>query len=526
MSTRPARLAAAAILMLVAAIYYSNGIRFQLWPDSLGYLEQALGIRGERPFTRPADRTVGYPLLIAAALSTPAPLLAIWLAQAVAVIGAFVALHRALMRRAAADMAPRGLARERVAGVVLVGLALAWLYSIIHIQVGAMLTEIVFAGLALWAVLATIAFARLDPDAAASSVWQMAGNAALVAIIIALPLIAKPHWLLAAGVLGVGVAFQLARLLAAQSSSTAVRVAHVALAIAIPIAAIVVVTGPDRILASQASGRDALFGPRTVFCNHARMIDATLARRPDLRLQEDAAFESSLRAYLKSVTSRHVSGWRRLGFDGDLCSFDGTFHAMLDRQYPDVAAQRRFLLGAVLRTAVADPLPYVRKVLHQHVLGFTTAFEKFAHHATVEQRPLYRVLSEHGLAPVLQGPRGVLAADTIGPLANAEIMKRTWRGRAVQALLAVVFFGLTALLCVLALLMIAAPFLRWRQWGPTTRRDWLVWVAIPLAALLAHHALVALTHTFDVWRYGFNMFFVNLLFIGTSSLFALRHLRR
>ena len=39
--------------------------------------------------------------------------------------------------------------------------------------------------------------------------------------------------------------------------------------------------------------------------------------------------------------------------------------------------------------------------------------------------------------------------------------------------------------------------------------------------ILAHHALVGLSHTFDIRRYAFNLFFVNLAFVASASLFWL-----
>ena len=510
MSPPRARAIAGAILLAMLAVYYSGGIRFQIWPDSLGYLEQAEGLRGERPFTRPADRTVGYPIIIAAALATPAPLLAIWALQIAVVMASFAALHRAIAARAGPDLAPR-LSAKTLAGIALIGIALAAHYSILHVQAGALLTEIVFAGLALAAVLAAIAFARREPGTLTAG--AAVARAALAAAIAASPLLVKPHWLLAAVVLGAAIALQLWRQLASLRAGLPAQVLRIAIAVAVPLLVILGLTLPDRMLSRASGGREALFGPRAVFCNHLHMIDATLARRPSLALQEDPAFEATLRRYFKDVQARYVGGWRRLGFDGDLCSFDASFSALLDRRFPEIESQRRFLLGAVWRAAFADPLPYAAKVLRHTLFGFTTAFEKFAHHAAPGRAALEAVGR-----PGLSG--GVRMAESIGPLASADAMKRSWPGLLLQAALAAVFFSLTGLLVALAAAALVAPLVFWRRWSGEVRRGYLVWVALPLAALLGHHALIALTHSFDVWRYGFNMFFVNLLFVGTAGLFA------
>jgi hypothetical protein len=522
MTSLKARAAAAAILLAMLALYYSGGLRFQAWGDSGGYLGQALGIVGGLPYARPSGRSLGYPALVAAALTTPAPLLALVLAQ-LAITGLSLAgLYLALTRWLVPALSPRQEVQGKTRNVALIGIALVSLYSPLHVHAGALLSESLFAALALAAVLATVWFARLEPGTARPRL-----KAAAVAVVIGLDLLVKPHWLLAAATLGLVVAAQLWRLTpSAGSAPTPLsRLGRALAALAVPLAAILIVALPDRLLAARyGTSDDVLFGPRTAFCNHAHMIDATLRRRPSLVLQEDARFEAALRQYLADVQQRPGGRWIRLGFDGDKCSYDPQLSRLLDARFPVPEAQARFLLRSVARAALADPLPYLAKVAHQVVLGFTLAFEKFAVHTHPELATLDRIRASYGLGPELA--RGVMVAPSIGPLQSRTLLKETWYGLAVQAVLAVVFFGLTGLLCGLALLMIAAALARYRRWPADVRRSFATYIGIPLAALLSHHALVALTHSFDIWRYAFNMFYVNLLLIAAAALFALRHLRR
>ncbi len=500
------------------AVYYLDGVRYQIWADSSGYFVQALGITGEMAYSRPGNRQFGYPLIIAATLSTPAPLLVLVALQALAAALALAGVYWALMRWAMPILPPGDAYAEKFRAAILIGVGLASLYSIVHVQIAAMLTEAFFSSLALAAVLATIWYARLAPGTKLA--WV---TAAMVGVVIGLNLVVKPHWLFAAIALGLVVAVQLWRLTPAADATWTRQSARIAVALVIPLAAVHVVALPDRVLGGAYSQRDQLlFGPRAVFCNHLHMISATLRRRAGLSLQDQAQFEAQLRDYMRDVQQRSERGWRRLGFNGDLCSYDVEFTALLDARFPDPRAQADFLLGAVRRAALADPLPYAAKVLWHISYGFTAAFEKFAHHARPGSAPGAYLLTATGQASGID--TGIRVANDIGPLGSEDTLKGTLVGRIVHAGLAIIFFGLTGLLCGLAIFALAGPWLYWRAWSGPARRDYLTLVAIPLLALVAHHALVALTHSFDIWRYGFNMYYVNLLFIGSTALFARRYI--
>jgi hypothetical protein len=515
MKSMGARLAAASILAGMLLVYYGTGVGFQIWPDSGGYLLPALGLAGEVPFTRSGARSIGYPAFVAIALLTPAPLLVLVLAQAALSVAAFIGLYVLISRVALPALVPDLDDRRPLADVLVVGVTAATLYSIVHVQIAAVLTETLFIVLALASVGAAIWFCRLEPGACRP--WRATCFAMGV---IGANLTVKPHWIIAAFVLATVVAIRLWQLVDRPEGP---RHRRRLAAVLLPFFLLALWSLPDRLLAVRyPDPGDALFGPRTAFCNHMPLIRATLARRPTFVLADDAQFESELRDRMQLIADRRETGWSLLGFNGDSCTFDAQLSTILNRFRPDPAVQARFLTGALIRAVLTDPLPFAAKFSRQMLFGFTTAFQKFAHHAMLEPIDLRSITGTDALGAALQ--RAVTTVASVGPLGSREALKNTHVGRGLHGLLAVYFFTLTGLLCGLAVVTILAPVWLWRGWGGPTRKNFVVFLAVPLAVILAHHAVVALTHSFDVWRYGFNMFFVNLLFIATSGSFWLSHL--
>jgi hypothetical protein len=315
------------------------------------------------------------------------------------------------------------------------------------------------------------------------------------------------------------------RVTARSAASVWISCLKLGLALGLALGAAALTILPDRIVAQRYSPREhALFGPRTAFCNHAHLIAATLARRPDLMLQEDPQFERRLRAMLDGLVAGHKSGWKLLGYNGDLCTYSRELTALLDQRFPDFRDEGRFLLSSLAKAALSDPLPYARKVLFQLVLGVATAFDRFAIRTRTGIDPSQRTIIANYPPPTFFA--GTEDAEEVGPLGSKAAMKGTTVGRIVQALLAVIFFpaGIALAASVLAALLL--PWWRWRMWNADDRRAFALFLALPLGVLIAHHLLIALVHTFDVWRYSFNMFFVNLFFMGASVLFWLGDGRR
>ena len=506
---------AAMALALGGWLYYRHGLSAQFWPDSFGYLAQAQGIAGLAPYARPADRSAGYPALLALALLTPRPALVLVLMQMLIAIGSLAAVYRLSTRVILPRCGIDFTGRRVCASGLLAATALAGLYSGLHVHIAAVLTEILFAAAALLAVLAAVWLIR--PDRAERRPWL---EAPAVAALGALPLLVKPHWLFAAVGLAVLPGVWLWRVTAPHAAPAWRRLLHLVLAVGLSTGAAYLTVLPDRLLAQRYSARDhALFGPRAAFCNHAHLIMATLARRPGLMLQDDPSFDQRLRERVGMLVASHASGWKLLGYNGDVCSYSSELSRLLEEHFSDFRDEGRFLIGSLARVAIADPLPYARKVVVQVAFGFLTAFDRFAIHARTGIDPS-RKGSAFGYPPPAFFA-GVRDAEEVGPLGSRDAMKTTVPGYIAQGLLAAIFFsaGMALLLAVLAALTL--PWRAWRSWTVAERQMFAVFVALPLGVLAAHHLLVALVHSFDVWRYGFNMFFVNLLFMGSSALFWL-----
>lgn len=508
------------IVPVAVGIYYGGGLSFQVWPDSHGYLAQAQGIAGLAPFSRPGDRNVGYPILVAAALLTPRPALTIVVLQILLAVAALAAVHRSLTRTALPRMGvDTGQVPVWSAGLF-AAVAAGGLYSGLHVHVAALLTETLFAATALMAVLAAIWLVR--PARVSRSPWLDAAAAAAVG---AVPLLVKPHWLLAAFFLAAVAGGWLWRQVSREADGAGVRLVTLALALATTLGVTLATVLPDRLLGARYSPREhALFGPRSAFCNHAHLVHATLARRPGLALHGDARFEELLRQRLGVLVASHISGWGLLGFNGDLCTYSRELSSLLDERFPDAAEQGRFLLRSLASAALADPLPYARKALLQVGHGFLSGFDRFAIHTRTGVPPSQKAGDATYPPPAFF--IGVHDADEVGPLGSRAVYRASWLGAVIQALLAVLFYAAKITLVSSVLATFLLPLWRWRVWTPDVRRCFLAFLALPLGALLAHHGLIALVHSFDVWRYAFNVFFVNLYFMGAATLFWHADLRR
>ncbi|MDX2159473.1 MAG: hypothetical protein SFW09_23450 [Hyphomicrobiaceae bacterium] len=504
-------------LVLMLAVYYGRGLSFQMWSDSSNYLVQAQGLAGLAPHARPDDHAFGYPVLVAMALLTPRPALTLVLLQAAIAIAAFAGCYKALV---ALVLPHVGLPPERLGAAracVLAGLAAATLYSPVHVLVAALLSDVLLAALALAAVVAIVWLVL--PGRRTYMPWLEAVSAAAIA---AVPALVEPEWYLPAAALAGAAGFWLAHRLAREPAGATSRrgLLLVAPALLLPLAAAWLVTLPDR-MASERSDEpaNAFLAARMTFCNHAHLVHATLERHPDITLQDDPVFERALKKKLAALVARHGGDWPLLGFNGDNCTYDPTVISLLARRFPEPEEQRRFLLASLSRAALADPLPFGGKVAAQIGYGFGTAFSRFAMHG----RPghwVYRV-AEGAVGLPDSFHAGIGVAAEVGPLGTRHLLDTTPSGRLVLPVLTVLFHGAAGLLALLAIVSTLVPPLRWRTWDSTTRQRFAAFVAAPLAVLTAHHAGIALQSTFDVWRHGFDVYFVNLLFMGSAMLFWL-----
>lgn len=509
------------LALAILALYYSSGILYLHWSDSSGYLAQALSLLDAAPYVGHGGRNIGYPLFLALPLMSATPALAIILLQGAVVMAAYCLIHHHVLRAATCLVGNAATNQSGLRAWLPLLLVATASYGALHVLAMSLLAEVLFAVLALGAVLATSWFVLKDHR---TRYLHLHAVGAMVAA--ALPLLVKPHWLIAACGLEVAIGLRLATLLRRpETTGPAMMVRFVVMPV-VALAVMSAVTWPDRWAGSgSASEYRALFGPRTIFCNHLHLILDTAKASPDFRLHSDPSFEALLLDRMEQLRKSHKSGWKRLGFNGDLCTYDQQLHGLIAGRLPGLEARRAFYLGSVLNASLANPLPFAGKVLRQLWYGLTTPFEKFAPHFTYNQfRGVFQESAKrHGLADdFLTGTRKSGAA---GPFASKQIMKTTVGGRLVHGLLAIFFTGGAVVYVGLVLASILLPPRLWSRWSAERRRVFLAFLGVPLVAIFGHHLLVALTHSFDVWRYGFNLFFVNIVFAVSAALFWHRELK-
>jgi hypothetical protein len=498
---------------LVLVVYYGHGATLLFWPDSVGYLTEALRLKGALPDGAVTERTLGYPIFLLAPLSLPWPALAVIVGQGLLAGLALYGVHWHAAAAARAFLADHPSARATVGRWLPVAIVLAGAYGGLHFQIQSLLPEALFAVLALAAVLAVSALVRmLPPPWPASLPYALAAAAAA-----SLPMLVKPHWLLAAMLLATVAGAWLALAAVHRTGSRAKRLCLAALALAAPVLVVLGLVQAHRSLQTP-DGRTAtsLFGARSVFCNHLHLVDDALRKHAGLRLHDDPRIHLDVVDYVRGVRARHRGAWPKLGFEGDLCMYDATHDQLMTRLLPDPEARRQLYIGGVLAAAWTDPLPFARKVVAQYWHGIASAFTRFAIQAR-EPRAAYAEAAERlRLPPYFTA--GVGLTGDAGPLGSYERLRRTWPGTVLHAVLAVLFTGLgIAYIVLLAAMALLVP-LRWRVWTVERQRDVMALVLLPVAAVLAHHTLIALAHTFDVWRYAFNTFFVSLAFMPAAAM--------
>jgi hypothetical protein len=504
--------AAALLLMFLLAAYYGAGIPFIFWPDSTSYLAASLALIQDGKWVDAGGRSMAYPLFLTLPARMSATALTLVVLQAAIAVVAFIFLRRHLVRMAS-ELLPAGHPiRGRFLNALPLLLAATAGYSALHVLIAAMMPEVLFAALALVAVAAT---GRVIAQTLNGHVtW---GGLILAALAIAAPCLVKPHWILAAPALAVfaGVIFARARW---RSGTGTWRYAQAGLALMLPLFILGAMQAPEASwAATQKQNPGIVFGPRTLFCNHLLLIDDALTRHGDVKISLDAKTEAALRAYMKEVRARNTPPWRLLGFDGDQCMYDPALDKLMGTLAPSVSDQRALYLNAVRAAFTTQPLPFAWKATKQMWHGLTLPFARFAQHGTFDAAAYGAAQKALKLSP------DFLDGVSIAPCAGVWGCGKSWpilflRGLSTAAL-AVLFSGLTVAYVVLATISLARTPVVWRHWTEDRKTAFLAYLAPPLLAILAHNGLIAMVHTFDVWRYSFNLFFVNLAFTFAAGLF-------
>ena len=254
-----------------------------------------------------------------------------------------------------------------------------------------------------------------------------------------------------------------------------------------------------------------LFGPVTAFCNNAPLIADNL-QTPDSAgnrlLGKTGA--SEVAAFLRAVMNQPDGGYRIEGYNGDgFCVYNfGEWRSRLENKYfgantQEVARTYRWLIiGSILEA----PGSYAKRVLTQ-MKAYVTRKQMTCGALRQQQRNVTnwsvvdRLVAKYGLGPTDQSFPSTPGADSVcGPLAQMV------NGLQLPVISVAV---------ILALISCVWRRSRQREASPGARA-----VLLSTGFWLSGAIIVALTETFDVYRYVTVMFPV---FIATFAI-AIGHI--
>jgi hypothetical protein len=168
----------------------------------------------------------------------------------------------------------------------------------------------------------------------------------------------KPQWIF-------GAAFILLvwlSVLAVSRMRLGSKVAVLLSMIAVTVAALAL---PERHLIEKHDPTATLFGPKTLFCNHADIIVRAARSRPGLWADFPSDFVLPVLRNLEAVAAE-PHGWPLLGFNGDRCMYGNTFTSLVNEFHAhDIPRIRAFYTTMFINSILTEPLLYLRKVAAQ-----------------------------------------------------------------------------------------------------------------------------------------------------------------
>ena len=489
---------AAALLVVFLAQWLANPPLIIFRADTAGYLLPALALT-QGGALETVERTLGYPVFLAAVIFLTGSLAQIATAQVVLVAGTALATLGLLWLASRPGMHGRpGLAFVQAAAMVAAVTALL-AYQPLMNNAHWIMSEALYSFLAVLNMLVLVAAFRKRSVAGLLSLY-LAGT-----LLATYNYHVKPHW-------GAALVFTwlllTARLFLRLEGAPRLRLplALAAPVVAVAIAAVALVA-PQRSLHEQYGPRYTLFGPFTLFCVHADLVEPAIRQSqhpPELK----AHLLKTLKETLDGATLDGGPGpYTMLGFDPDYCFYRSSLQPDLNTYFKgDIRAQRDLLLGSFLAAVLSNPIGYASKVVNQITYALTNPFS-FITHRTGYRTEYYRNLAKHQrMAPHhmpetwLTGlePRPLLAALPLAELLGALLLHGA--NRFVIALWAAILAGA----CLLAA--------RWRRGSAACGRA-LVTMGLASGLYLCSIAVVALAHSFDIERY--------LLALGPLALCAM-----
>jgi hypothetical protein len=489
---------AAGLLVLFLAQWLAGPPLIIFRADTAGYLLPALALT-QGGALETVERTLGYPAFLAAVIFLTGSLAQIATAQVALVAGTTLATVGLLWLASRPGTHGRpGLAFVQAAAMV-AGVTALLAYQPLMNNAHWIMSEALYSFLAVLNMLVLVAAFRKRSVAGLLSLYFLGTFLATYNYHV------KPHW-------GAALVFTwlllTARLFLRIEGAPRLRLP---LALMAPVAAaaiaMVALIAPQRSLHEQYGPRYTLFGPFTLFCVHADLVEPMIRRSehpPELK----AHLLKSLKETLDGATLDGGPGpYTMLGFDPDYCFYRSSLQGDLNTYFKgDIRAQRDLLLGSFLSAVLSNPFGYVSKVVNQITYALTNPFS-FITHRTGYRTEYYVHLAKHRrMAPHhmpetwLKGlePRPMLAALPLGELLGAMLLDGA--NRFVIAVWAAILAGA----CLLAA--------RWRRGSAASGRA-LATMGLASGLYLCSIVVVALAHSFDIERY--------LLALGPLALCAI-----
>lgn len=323
-----------------------------VWPDSVGYLAPALDAIEHGEFTHYNGRGSGYPFFLRLVLGVSQEPVMIAQTQRVLVFATYLCLcacAKMLIGHGGATAA-----RAHLLSVIAGG----WLLVYVLYPPAAGLAYLVMPEV-LFAFLLSVTCVFL------LAAWRAhSGRAASVAVagatmsVIALTLV-KPHGLLMAMLVLAALPFIVMR--PHRRRVVVTLIGSIA-------AAVLLMVVPEWVLQSRYDPvTSRTFGPRSLFCNSADLIDGYFVRHPASTLS--APVHAALSPMLTPQARAAATDWALLGFDGDACMYGEAARVVAARFEGQPAAESDFYLTTYLR-AVADDPTYVVLRLARHAAAF------------------------------------------------------------------------------------------------------------------------------------------------------------
>jgi hypothetical protein len=449
--------------------------------DTAGYLLPALAaIQGGDLQT--VYRTLGYPAFLTAVLFLTGSLAHVPAAQ-VALLSGTVLATVALLWMASRPRAGDGLGLAFVrAAAMLATVAALLAYQPLMNNAHRLMTESLYTFLAVLNLLVLVAAYRQRSAASLIGLYLFGTLLATYNYYV------KPHW-------GAALAFTwvllTVRLFLRVGAGPKLRLP---LAVAAPVVAaavaLVLLVLPQRDLHERYGPRYALFGPFTLFCVHANLVEPVI-RQSDHPPELKARLLQSLRETLEGDRGT----FEMLGFDPDYCFYRSKLQADLNAHFGrDIRAQRDLLMRSFFAAVLQDPLGYVSKVARQIAYALSHPFSSIADRDGY-RRDIYLELAKH--TRMVQHrlpeawttgiePRPLLAALPLVELLATQLLAALdWAAVAIWA-------AILAGACVMAL--------RWRRASAPCGRA-LVTMGLAAGLYLCSIVVVALAHSFDIDRY-------------------------